>query len=71
VRDFSLTDSGVTAETDWLLEESGFELLVPPVDAGLFGRNGTEITRVRERRNYRSGILSTVSAHNGCWFWHW
>jgi hypothetical protein len=31
------------------LEESGFELLVPLVDAGLFRRNGTEITRVRER----------------------
>jgi hypothetical protein len=30
VRDFSLTDSGVTAETDWLLEEDGFELVVPP-----------------------------------------
>jgi hypothetical protein len=31
------------------LEESGFELLVPLVDVGLFGRNGKEITRVRER----------------------
>src|SRR5205807_2908174 len=31
------------------LEESGFELLVALVDAGLFGRNGKEITRVRER----------------------
>ena len=40
---------GFTAETDWLLEESGFELLVPLVDAGLFGRNGTEIRRVRGR----------------------
>jgi hypothetical protein len=29
VRDFSLTASGFTAETDWLLEESGFELSVP------------------------------------------
>jgi hypothetical protein len=25
------------------LEESGFDLLVPLVDAGLFGRNGTKI----------------------------
>jgi hypothetical protein len=30
VRGFSVTASGFTAETDWLLEESGFELLVPP-----------------------------------------
>jgi hypothetical protein len=29
VRDFSLIASGFTAETDWLLEESGFEPLVP------------------------------------------
>ncbi|MGC1891772.1 MAG: hypothetical protein WA709_37810, partial [Stellaceae bacterium] len=26
VRGFSLTASGFTAETDWLLEEAGFEL---------------------------------------------
>jgi hypothetical protein len=31
------------------LEQSGFELMVPHVDAGLFGQNGKEITRVRER----------------------
>src|ERR1700719_1985548 len=30
VRGFSLTASGFTAETDWLLEEAGFELSVPP-----------------------------------------
>ena len=30
VRGFSLTASGFTAETDWLLEEGGFELSVPP-----------------------------------------
>src|SRR5207248_9469377 len=30
VRGFSLTASGFTAETDWLLEETGFELTVPP-----------------------------------------
>jgi hypothetical protein len=29
VRGFSLTASGFTAETDWLLEEAGFELVVP------------------------------------------
>jgi hypothetical protein len=29
VRGFSVTASGFTAETDWLLEESGFEPLVP------------------------------------------
>ena len=29
VRGFSLTASGFTAETDWLLEEIGFELVVP------------------------------------------
>ena len=29
VRGFSPTASGFTAETDWLLEESGFEPLVP------------------------------------------
>jgi hypothetical protein len=29
VRGFSPTVSGFTAETDWLLEESGFEPLVP------------------------------------------
>jgi len=28
-RGFALTASGFTAETDWLLEEEGFELLVP------------------------------------------
>ena len=30
VRGFSVTASGFTAETDWLLEQSGFELWVPP-----------------------------------------
>jgi len=30
VRGFSLTASGFTAETDWLLEEDGFEPSVPP-----------------------------------------
>ena len=40
VRGFSPTTSRFTAETDWLLEESGFELLVPLVDAGLFGLTG-------------------------------
>ena len=30
VRGFSLTASGFTTETDWLLEQSGFELSVPP-----------------------------------------
>src|SRR6202035_3581271 len=30
VRGFSPIASGFTAETDWLLEESGFELSVPP-----------------------------------------
>ena len=29
VRGFSLTASGVTTETDWLLEEDGFEPSVP------------------------------------------
>jgi len=29
VRGFSLTAAGFTAETDWLLEEAGFELSVP------------------------------------------
>jgi hypothetical protein len=29
VRGFSPSDSGFTAETDWLLEEGGFELVVP------------------------------------------
>jgi hypothetical protein len=29
VRGFSLIDSGFTAETDWLLEQAGFEPLVP------------------------------------------
>src|ERR1700731_1393503 len=30
VRGFSPIASGFTAETDWLLEEAGFELSVPP-----------------------------------------
>jgi hypothetical protein len=30
VRGFSPIASGFTAETDWLLEQSGFELWVPP-----------------------------------------
>src|SRR3954466_12708888 len=34
VRGFSLTASGFTAETDWLLEQSGFELPVPSAGAG-------------------------------------
>jgi hypothetical protein len=29
VRGFSPIASGFTAETDWLLEEGGFELVVP------------------------------------------
>ena len=29
VRGFSFTASGFTAETDWPLEEAGFELVVP------------------------------------------
>ena len=33
VRGFSPIASGFTAETDWLLEEGGFELLVPPACA--------------------------------------
>ena len=36
VRGFSPIASGFTAETDWLLEEAGFELSVPPAGAGLF-----------------------------------
>ena len=38
VRGFSPIASGFTAETDWLLEEAGFELSVPPAGAGLFRR---------------------------------
>jgi hypothetical protein len=30
VRGFSRTASGFAAETDWLLEQAGFELAVPP-----------------------------------------
>jgi hypothetical protein len=42
-------EEDVDFAVDSALEESGFELLVPLVGADLFGRNGTEITRVRER----------------------
>jgi len=35
-------DFKVRFALDSPLEESGFELLVPPVDAGVFGRNGTK-----------------------------
>jgi hypothetical protein len=35
VRGFSLTASGFTAETDWLLEGSGFEPSVPPKALGV------------------------------------
>ena len=38
VRGLSLTASGFTTETDWLLEESGFEPSVPPATSGAFGR---------------------------------
>jgi hypothetical protein len=58
---FSPISSGFTAETDWLLEESGFELLVPLVDAGLFGRkrefandvagSGNDADRIRVARS--------------------
>ena len=37
VRGFSPTASGFTAETDWLLEGSGFELSVPLRKKGLPG----------------------------------
>ena len=62
-----------TAETDSLLEESGFELLVPLVDAGLFGRkrefandvagSGNDADRIRvapSRR--RAPLLKCVEA---------
>jgi hypothetical protein len=42
VRDFSLSASGFTAETDCLLEQGGFELSVPPAGAGLFATSGME-----------------------------
>jgi hypothetical protein len=35
VRGFSLTASEFTAETDWLLEQAGFELPVPPATVSL------------------------------------
>jgi hypothetical protein len=44
--DLMCSSGAVQFVDDSPLEESGFELLVPHVDAGLFGRNGTEITRV-------------------------
>jgi hypothetical protein len=47
-RAFFRTASAFTAETDWLLEESGFELLVPLWMRVSLGER-TEITRVRER----------------------
>ena len=37
VRGFSPTASEFTAETDWLLEESGFELLVPSAISSWIG----------------------------------
>jgi hypothetical protein len=45
---FSLTATRFTAETDWLLEEAGFEPSVPG-DGG-FGRIRAHATRVRNRR---------------------
>ena len=36
LRGFSLTASGFTAETDWLLEEDGFEPSVPPQKTAFF-----------------------------------
>jgi hypothetical protein len=48
VRGFSLSASGFTAETDWLLEESGFEPLVPLATAMLIelARGISDATRM-------------------------
>jgi hypothetical protein len=50
VRGFSLTAPGFTAETDWLLEEGGFEPSVPAGDQrGLLGSR----LETEELRNYQ------------------
>src|SRR5439155_15961854 len=45
VRGFSLTASGFTAETDWLLEGGGFELPVPPSRRGRSEMRHMEVSR--------------------------
>ena len=44
VRGFSPIASGFTAETDWLLEQAGFELYVPPPHSPADRRLGTHLT---------------------------
>ena len=46
VRGFSPIASGFTAETDWLLEQGGFELSVPPERKAALDRvRGPSVTR--------------------------
>jgi hypothetical protein len=55
VRGFSRTASAFTAETDWLLEESGFEPPVPPQNPD---HAGTESLRTRRWRKADSNRWS-------------
>jgi hypothetical protein len=49
VQGFSRTASAFTAETDWLLEEGGFELVVPPRTERTWGAGTHQHYLARER----------------------
>src|SRR6202035_1974410 len=55
VRGFSPIASGFTAETDWLLEEMGFEPLVPPFI--MVGRAGRPALLSRFHRRQDVGVV--------------
>jgi len=73
VRGFSPTAPGFTAETDWLLEESGFEPLVPPTlnptNAGERDeKKAVELVQIEARMSPRSQWLAQDSPLEGSGF---
>jgi hypothetical protein len=65
VRGFSPSDSGFTAETDWLLEERGFEPLVPRTDGVAFPNTfcRPELHRLKADRFRPEGSGRRVEFH--------
>jgi hypothetical protein len=66
VRGFSPIASGFTAETDWLLEEDGFELLVPLSDAAIAKSRGSlrKVSKQLGDRRFDSSSSGGESARN-------
>jgi hypothetical protein len=62
VRGFSPIASGFAAETDWLLEQRGFELLVPPACA-TFANAGHSVVRLTRRFVIGTGTSNPVSSN--------